>query len=151
MLRRSLFTLRLDKIKTTPPHTDFLTLEILYAAIYCVSYVHCQLQLPTTPPPFCPSSPPPSSLIEILPGTQTLPILGTKLGEREGERKHTGTSTVRLVPHPLCLPSIHSVLWTKGPGNPIGISLLLHPAKTCSNSEEFCWQLTVLRVCSGIC
>lgn len=35
-----------------------------------------------TPPPLCPRSPPPSSLIEILPGTQTLPILGTELRER---------------------------------------------------------------------
>lgn len=104
---------------------------------------------PTTPPPLCPSSsPPPSSLIEILPGIQTLPILGTKLRERErgGERKHTRTCTIRLVPHPLCLPSIHPVLRTKGPGNSIGISLPLLPAKICSNSEEFCWQLSVLCV-----
>ncbi|KAM9350975.1 uncharacterized protein ABDE67_008269 [Symphorus nematophorus] len=50
---------------------------------------------------------------------QTLPILGTKLRERDRE-KHTRTCTNRLVPRPLCLPSIHPVSRTKGPGNPIG-------------------------------
>lgn len=98
---------------------------------------------PTAPPPLCPPSPPPSSLIEILPGTQTLPILGTKLRERE---RNTGTCTNRLVPPPLCLPSIHPITRTKGPGNPIGISLPLLPANICSNSEEFCWQLSLLCV-----
>lgn len=74
---------------TNTPFCVFLIAGILHPAINCVAYFLCQLQLPHTalPPPLCPPSPPPSSLIEILPGTQTLPILGTKLRERGKERE----------------------------------------------------------------
>lgn len=98
-----------------------------------------------TPPPLCPPSPPPSSLIEILPGTQTLPILGTELreGEREGET-HKNLYQSSGAPFVVSVPSIHPVSRTKGPGSPIGISRPLLSAKICSNSEEFCWQLSVL-------
>lgn len=64
----------------------------------------CQLQLPPSTPPLPPSSPPPSSLIEILPGIQTLPIVGTELRERDRERERLDQNQRRSS----CPPSIVS-------------------------------------------
>lgn len=108
---------------------------ILHSAIYCGS-------LPPSTPPLLPLfnhhlhllTP----LIEILPGTQTLSILGTKLRERNTQE-----------PVPIvcarCVCAKRSVSRTKGPGEPIGVFLPLLPAVICSNFEDFCWQLGMLR------
>lgn len=115
--------------------------------MYCVAYFLCQLQFPHY-------------------SSSSLPIITTSFlshwnsawhpdtahswhkaqREREREEGGTRTCTIRLVPHPSCLPSLHSVLWTKGPGNPIGISLPLLPVNMHSNFEEFCCQPNVLCV-----
>lgn len=54
-------------------------------------------------------------------------------------------------PSVVSVPSIHPVSWTKGPGNPIGISLPLLPAIICTSFEEFCWQPSALCVCVCVC
>lgn len=101
--------------------TSMRTNSVLHAA------VHHALPLPAPAPPALLLHhqhllPP---LIEILPGIQALPIVGPELRERALTR----TSAAHLVPRPLCLPSIHSVSWSRDPGNPIGISLPRLPEK----------------------
>lgn len=107
------------------------------------------LPLPTPAPPLpplYPPSPPPSSP-HWNSAWHTDTAHSWHKAQRESEReKHTRTCTNRLVPRPLCLPSIHPVSRTKGPGNPIGISLPLFPVQICSNAEELCWQLSALCV-----
>ncbi|TNM87045.1 hypothetical protein fugu_007275 [Takifugu bimaculatus] len=76
--------------------------------------LHANSGSPSTPP-LPPSSPPPSSLIEILPGIQTLPIVGTEL--REGERERETTPE----PAPFILCPVHCVcqafIQSRGPGD----------------------------------
>lgn len=98
------------------------------------------LFLPTLPAPtsFCPllltpphpplHLPPPSSLIEILPGTQTLPISWhealrareTERKERETNKNHYQSSGFPVV---VSVPSIRLASRTERPADPIGISL----------------------------
>lgn len=105
---------------------------------------------PTAPPPLCPPSPPPYPLIEILPGTQTLPILGTKLREREREsgKERNTQEPVPIVWCPLryVCAKHSSVLADQGTSQ----SNRYFPASaSCDNLlqfQEFCLRLSPLCV-----
>lgn len=69
------------------------------------------------------------------------------LAQSSGRERERGENLYQSsgAPFVVSVPSIHPVskgAATKGPGNPIGISLPLLPVKICSSSEEFCWHLT---------
>lgn len=117
----------------------------------------CQLQLPPSTPPLPPSSPPPSSLIEILPGIQTLPIVGTELRERDRERERLDQNQRRSSCPPSIVSAKHSFsLVDQGTRKsnryfPVSAFLQKKTPKTLCQFGDLLAVGGAVYVCSGIC
>lgn len=130
----------------------FVTLPFIVRHTSCASLTNPRLLLPSSPPR--PSPPPPSPLIEILPGAQTLPILGTELREGRwvGRGWYTRTCAIVWCPVRCVCQAFNPCCGTEGQGSPRGISMTLLPETSGGGiPAPICWKRARFSVCVCVC